>query len=47
MNQKERSLRDGDKIEVGNQIYFGRPPQFAFINGQWLKVRKGIPFVKP
>jgi hypothetical protein len=47
MNQKERSIRDGEQVEVGNQIYFGRPPVFKFIAGQWIKVRKGVPFVKP
>jgi hypothetical protein len=47
MTQKERSLKNGDKIEVGNQIYFGRPPRYAMINGTWVKVAKGVPFVKP
>lgn len=47
MNQKQRSIRDGEQIEVNGQIYFGRNPEFKFIAGQWIKVRKGIPFVKP
>lgn len=47
MNQKERSIRDGDEIKIGNQLYFGRAPQYAKIGDMWVKVRKGIPFVKP
>jgi len=45
MTQKQRSLKNGEKIEVGDTIYVGRPPRFQMINGQFLKVAKGIPFV--
>lgn len=46
MTQKERSLKNGDKIEVGNTIYIGRTPKFTMIEGVWIKTVKGIPFVK-
>lgn len=46
MTQKERSLKNGVKIEVGNTIYVGRPPQYQLINGMWFKSVKGIPYVK-
>ncbi len=46
MNQKERSIKHGDRIEVGDTVYIGRAPKYAFLNGMWVKVAKGIPFVK-
>lgn len=46
MTQKERSLKNGAKIEVGNTIYIGRNPSYQLINGIWMKAVKGIPWVK-
>lgn len=46
MNQKERSLATGERIEIGNTVYVGRNPEYKMIGNMWVKVRKGIPFVK-
>lgn len=46
MTQKERSLKNGQKIEVGNTIYIGRNPSYQMINGVFVKTVKGIPWVK-
>lgn len=44
--QKERSIAQGERIEVGDTTYIGRNPQYTLIGMTWVKVRKGIPFVK-
>ena len=46
MTQKQRSVANGSKIEIGDTIYMGRPPEYKLIGMTWVKVRKGIPFVK-
>ena len=47
MNQKERSIKNGEKIEVAGQIYIGRTPKYRMIDGIMVKIAKGVPFVKP
>jgi hypothetical protein len=46
MSQKNRSIAQGERIEVGNTVYVGRNPEYKLIGMTWVKVRKGIPFVK-
>jgi hypothetical protein len=47
MNQKERSIKNGEKIEVAGTLYIGRTPKYRMIDGIMVKVAKGVPFVKP
>lgn len=48
----KHSLSKGDTIELSDRSYIGAPPQYARLpmpNGresQWVKVRKGVPFVR-
>ena len=44
--QKQRSIKNGEKIEVAGTLYVGRPPQYRVIDGIVLKVAPGVPYVK-
>jgi hypothetical protein len=46
MSQKNRSIAQGERIEIGNTVYVGRAPEYKLVGSMWIKVRKGIPFVK-
>ncbi len=48
LSQKERILAN-DKLpefKIGKTIYKGYPPHYQLVGVQWVKVAKGVPYVK-
>jgi hypothetical protein len=42
----EKSLRSGQAINMSDRVYFGYPAQYSWVNGVYVKVAKGLPYVK-